>query len=92
MYEMMRQSQPVLYVEPHNIWLVFRYDDVKAVLSDHAAFSSEFHRMGEGAGMGAGGGLGASLIGSDPPRHRRGHPRDVRLLSGDHRPAPSRRH
>ena len=56
MYEMMRQSQPVLYVEPHNIWLVFRYDDVKAVLSDHAAFSSEFQRLGDGAVIGSGGG------------------------------------
>jgi cytochrome P450 len=57
MYAMMRASQPVFYVEPLGIWTVYRYDDVKSVLSDYGRFSSQIM------------GVERSLITSDPPRH-----------------------
>lgn len=68
MYLMMRESQPVLYIEPFDIWSVFRYDDVRTVLSDHARFSSQYGEM-MGGGSGAGNLMGQSIITTDPPRH-----------------------
>jgi cytochrome P450 len=63
-YERMRRESPV-YVDPRSGALsVFRYDDVQRVLSDFEAFSSE---RGRRDGSSA---LGASLVSSDPPRHR----------------------
>jgi cytochrome P450 len=62
-YERMRRESPVT-VDPRSGALsVFGYDDVQRVLSDYEAFSSERSRDGSSA-------LGASLISSDPPRHR----------------------
>lgn len=71
MYQMMRENQPVMYVEPMNLWLVFRYDDVRTVLSDHARFSSRYDRvqMPGGASPAAQARMSSSLITSDPPRH-----------------------
>lgn len=66
MYQMLRQSQPAFYLEQYDIWLVFRYDDVRTVLSDHANFSSRF---GDMQGSAEHAGPGASLITLDPPRH-----------------------
>ncbi len=63
-YEFMRQASPVYYDETHHLWTVFKYDDVKRVLSDYQTFSSRF------GGQGDGGMFGASLISADPPRHR----------------------
>jgi cytochrome P450 len=62
-YAMMRGSMPVAYDSNRGFAAVFGYDDVLRVLSDHAAFSSEF--VGGGAGP-----LSQSLISTDPPRHR----------------------
>ncbi len=63
-YEWMRRESPV-HVDPQSGALsVFGYDDVQRVLSDFEAFSSERGRR-EGSSA-----LGASLISSDPPRHR----------------------
>lgn len=67
MYQMMRESQPVLYIEPFDIWSVFRYDDVRTVLSDHARFSSQYGQLAGNAG--AGNLMGQSIITTDPPRH-----------------------
>jgi cytochrome P450 len=67
-YQMMREHQPVLYLEPMNLWMVFRYDDVRTVLSDHGRFSSRYDQMVPGA-EGAAKGPASSLITSDPPRH-----------------------
>ncbi|MCA1554809.1 MAG: cytochrome P450, partial [Chloroflexi bacterium] len=64
-YQFMRQASPVYFDEGHGIWTVFRYDDVKRVLSDHQTFSSRF-----GGESGGGGMFGASVISTDPPRHR----------------------
>ncbi len=63
-YETMRTSRPVFYDERSGFWHVFRYRDVKRVLSDYSYFSSA-----EGRGGSEDNPIGASLISSDPPRH-----------------------
>ncbi len=40
-YGRMRLEQPVHVDEESGVWRVFRYDDVRRVLTEHAAFSSE---------------------------------------------------
>lgn len=64
-YRTMRESQPVYYDPQRFAWQVFRYDDVKTVLTEHTIFSS--HHPTSEAGDNP---LDASLIGIDPPRHR----------------------
>lgn len=65
-YETMRENEPVRYDEDRQCWDVFRYDDVKRVLSDHETFSSagasDFDPMGA---------LGTTLVDVDPPEHDR---------------------
>jgi cytochrome P450 len=39
--ELARREQPVFYAEQFRLWVVTRYEDVLAVLKDHATFSSE---------------------------------------------------
>ena len=63
-YEVMRQHQPVFYNESNGIWHVFRYAEVKKVLSDYSCFSSS-----EGRYESASNPIGASVISTDPPRH-----------------------
>lgn len=63
----MRQESPV-FVDPQSgVVSVFRYDDTQRVLSDYTSFSSErgAHNPSEEQA------LSASMISSDPPRHRR---------------------
>lgn len=70
MYQMVRQNQPVLFLEPMKLWLVFGYDDVRTVLSDHARFSSQYGQMQmQGASASDQARLGQGLITTDPPRH-----------------------
>ena len=65
-YEQMRRDAPA-HVDPHSgVLSVFRYDDVQRVLSDYEAFSSERGPRDVSATSA----LSASLISSDPPRHR----------------------
>src|SRR5688572_20352570 len=41
MYEQLRNSSPVLHAPPpFDMWMVFDYEGVKRVVSDHATFSS----------------------------------------------------
>lgn len=69
MYQMMRQSQPVMYIEQLNIWSVFQYEDVRTVLSDHARFSSQFGQSEmPDANVSTQARMNSSLISSDPPR------------------------
>jgi cytochrome P450 len=63
----MRESAPVLRDEASGVWHVFRYDDVDRVLGDHARFSSA---NGFADPEGDREGIGASMIATDPPRHR----------------------
>lgn len=63
-YESMRDRNPVFYDSKNGFWHVFRYSDVKRVLSDYSYFSSAEGRGGTDENP-----IGASLISSDPPRH-----------------------
>jgi cytochrome P450 len=66
-YRRMRDTAPVFHDEQSGSWHVFRYDDVQRALSEHATFSS---RMGGDDPSEAGQLFAASLITTDPPRHR----------------------
>ncbi len=60
-YQRMRHDCPLAFDERNNTWYVFRYGDVKTVISDSASFSNDI------AGV-----LGTAptpLIHFDPPRH-----------------------
>jgi cytochrome P450 len=60
LYERMRASSP-LHVPAAGLWMVFGYDQVKRVLTDHDAFSSSISRT-RGHGF-------EWLLFMDPPRH-----------------------
>ncbi|WP_427174907.1 cytochrome P450 [Arthrobacter sp. 92] len=66
-YESMRNDAPVFYDQETGLWHVFRYEDVQRVLSEHATFSS---RMAGENPSETGQLFAASLINTDPPRHR----------------------
>jgi cytochrome P450 len=68
-YASMRRSQPVAYDEAHDLWGAYRYEDVRHVLSDHEAFSSDFRRVGDRRFMA--GPRRPNLISTDPPDHTR---------------------
>jgi cytochrome P450 len=60
LYDRMRGSSP-LHVPGADLWMVFRYEHVKRVLSDHESFSSSVSRT-RGHGF-------EWLLFMDPPRH-----------------------
>lgn len=64
-YRHMREHAPVTYSEQHQQWMVFRYDDVKRVLSDYETFSSEVESEGHTLTP-----MDVSLVALDPPCHR----------------------
>ena len=66
-YAQMREAAPVFRGERAGLWHVFRYDDVQRVLSDYEAFSSHQPREEQSE---TGALFAASLINTDPPRHR----------------------
>lgn len=63
-YNFMRKNMPVFYDEKNGIWHVFRYSDVKKVLSDYTSFSSSEGRVESSSNP-----IGSSIISIDPPRH-----------------------
>jgi cytochrome P450 len=65
-YAEMRSRTPVSRDPRGYSWNVFRYDDVQRVLSDYATFSSEYG----GSRRDPAQPFAASLINTDPPRHR----------------------
>ena len=65
-YAHMRATDPVAYDPRRDVYSAFRYADVQRALSEYATFSSGFGGPGDGADDP----FGASLIASDPPRHR----------------------
>ncbi|HLH25934.1 MAG TPA: cytochrome P450 [Chloroflexota bacterium] len=71
-YAMMRRDHPVAYDERTGFWAVYRYDDVRHVITDHDTFSSDRTRLLTGADpqMIEQIRVGSSLVGTDPPRHR----------------------
>lgn len=44
LYAKLRASYPVCQVEPHGMWVISRYDDVKFALKNHGIFSSRAFR------------------------------------------------
>jgi cytochrome P450 len=81
LYSAMRTMQPVMSLPEYDLWLTFRYPDVRTVLSDYENFSSRV--MGGGASLteeeaeaisertGLDGSFRTGLIASDPPLHRK---------------------
>ncbi len=65
-YEQMRNDRPVFYDRNSGLWNIFRYDDVQRVLSDYNTFSSQF----SGSPQDGDSVFAASMISTDPPRHR----------------------
>jgi cytochrome P450 len=66
LYKKMREEQPVYYDPERENWNIFRYRDVLRVLSDYEAFSSQF----TGGQIGDDDPFTASMIATDPPKHR----------------------
>jgi cytochrome P450 len=62
-YKTMRYLDPVHFDAQSETWSVFRYTDVKRVLSDFHAFSSKFGESDADAS------ITNSMISADPPRH-----------------------
>jgi cytochrome P450 len=65
-YEEMRETAPIRYDERRECWDVFRYDDVKRVLSDHETFSAATASDFDPSGV-----LGTTMVDADPPEHER---------------------
>jgi len=61
-YRYMQATQPVRYQPEHDLWEVFRYDDVQRVLTEHATFSANVLLEGF---------PDVDSLNSDPPYHRR---------------------
>jgi cytochrome P450 len=57
---------PVTMPGGDDVWLVTRYDDVRAALADPRLFKDHRKRPGGGSGP-----LGANMINTDPPDHER---------------------
>ncbi|HEY7065544.1 MAG TPA: cytochrome P450 [Chloroflexota bacterium] len=71
-YATMRREHPVAYDERTGFWGVYRYDDVRQVITDHDAFSSDRTHLLKDADPQRIERLrvASSLVGTDPPRHR----------------------
>ena len=67
LYETMRREQALYHDPQRGNWNVFGYEDVQRVLSDYESFSSQFRgdRPAQSDQP-----FAASLITTDPPRHR----------------------
>jgi cytochrome P450 family 109 len=61
-YRTMHETMPVRYQPEHDVWEVFRYDDVERVITDYSTFS---------AGVLLEGFSDVKGLNSDPPDHRR---------------------
>ncbi|MGE5137886.1 MAG: cytochrome P450 [Rudaea sp.] len=69
-YRQMRESSPVYFDRERWSWNVFKYDDVQEVLSVWKNFSSQFGGSQQNADDPSYP-FAASMISSDPPRHRK---------------------
>lgn len=73
-YKQMLSYEPISYHKGTDTWNVFKYEDVKRVLSDYEYFSSERKRtvIDVGADTPEGSEVGKiDIIGVDPPEHRK---------------------
>jgi cytochrome P450 len=66
-YAQMRRSDPVYFDPRRKNYNIFRFEDVQRVLSEYATFSSQF----TGGQSDAAEPFSASMISSDPPKHRK---------------------
>lgn len=71
-YARMRRDHPVALDERAGCWGVYRYDDVRQVITDHDSFSSDRTRFLPDADPPTAEQfrVASSLVGTDPPRHR----------------------
>jgi cytochrome P450 len=74
-FEEMRNAQPVWLDESSGCWHVFRYADVRHIISDYTLFSSEgarrrFQALAAANTEAGRPRVGRSLIAMDPPQHR----------------------
>lgn len=81
-YAQMRKSHPIIYDDKNELWGIFRYNDIQAVLADYRHFSSDVQKLADiqqGQQQGQEGQLQGertqtlrrSLLTSDPPHHSR---------------------
>jgi len=66
-YRVQREISPVSHSQTNGVWSVFGYENVQRTLSDYTNFSSS---LAMGGGGDISNPLGASMLSSDPPRHR----------------------
>jgi cytochrome P450 len=66
-YRVQREISPVSHSQTNGVWSIFGYEDVQRTLSDYTSFSSALAMGGAGDISNP---LGASMLSSDPPRHR----------------------
>ncbi|MBM7841434.1 cytochrome P450 [Herpetosiphon giganteus] len=64
-FKTMREQNPVYFDQTLGSWVVFRYADVKQVMTDYEHFSSAPPDRGDGMNM-----FANSMLMTDPPRHR----------------------
>ncbi|RJS61140.1 cytochrome P450 [Bacillus sp. PK3_68] len=70
----MLEKNPVMYHEETHTWNVFKYEDVKRVISDYEHFSSARTRTTIAVGVDSKDGFApdkTNLIDADPPEHRK---------------------
>ena len=64
-YRVMRDTDPVAWDPKLEVWNVYRYSDIAAVLGDHKTFSSDFRKvLRDRSDLSEG-----NILGMDPPRH-----------------------
>lgn len=61
-YAKMRATSPVFFNEERNVWEIYRYHDIQAVLGDPATFSSDYYTAAGRPEL-------QTMITMDPPRH-----------------------
>jgi cytochrome P450 len=71
-YATMRRDHPIVFDDRTGFWAVYRYDDVRHVVTDHETFSSDRTQLLAGAEpqLREQMRVASSLVGTDPPRHR----------------------
>ncbi|WP_018754828.1 cytochrome P450 [Paenibacillus terrigena] len=62
-FEQMRSNTPVSFNEEYNNWDAFRYEDIKAMFTNHEVFSSQLNDTVREP-------IDASILFLDPPKHR----------------------
>ncbi|APR87148.1 putative cytochrome P450 hydroxylase [Minicystis rosea] len=69
LYRAMREKRPVFFDPRYRSFCVFRYDDVRTVLTDWERFSADYGAMAPGSALDRI--HQGSMNASDPPRHQR---------------------